>query len=975
VTAPPLPAPLVGRERELAVLRAHLDAAIEGHASLVLVSGEAGIGKTALAEAACREAAERGTLVLIGRCYDLTETPPYGPFVEAFARYPAGDGLPPLPNAFAERGTVGVVASQDALFRQVRDFFIALAAVQPVVLLLDDLHWADPASLDLLRFLARNLATLPLLLIATYRSDELTRRHPLYQILPLLVREAGAERLPVDALEDGAVRALVAERYPLPDGDADRLISYLQGRAEGNALFVGELLRALEEGDTLTRDGDSWRLGDLTDTAVPELLRQVIDSRVGRLERETQRLLSVGAVIGQGVPLAVWAAVAGVDEETLLKAVEQAAQAGLLAEMPDGKTVRFAHALIRETIYEGEMATRRRRLHRRVGEALAAMPHPDPDGVAYHFQQSGDDRAVEWLMEAGQRAQVAYAWATAATRYEGALALMERRGDPAAERGWLLYAISRLRRYADPPGSLRAMEEVLSFAREAGDLALIAIARFEQGLVLNFVGRRQEGVLGLGDGADALDALAPTDFARVAARTDRAEPLLRAARGTWMMHMALVGHLAGVLAYAERWATMDEPPHVAAYQGSAYADGWVGLGIAWAMQGEVERAGGAFRRALETYRAIGHHVLVGASAFNVVRFLALPYRADRPAEDARWVEMAADALRRAEPAMGAGTAEALPAPLDLLHGRWDAPSFARLEVLGLARPDLPSLALSARLARECGERERAWERVRVLLPDGAATEPGDCDLREGLEIQEVAVALSLDAGDMARTKEWLDAHDRWLSWSGAVLGRCEAQMLWARYDRQAGETAKAREHAERALAHAGNPRQPLALLAAHRLLGELDTGAGRHEDAGRHLDASLGLADACEAPYERALTLLAQAELRAAQGDGDAARALLDEMRAICEPLGAKPALARAAALQARFTTAPIAVPSYPAGLSAREVEVLRLVAQGLTNPQVAERLFLSPRTVEQHLRSIYNKLAVSTRAAATRFAVTHGLA
>jgi tetratricopeptide (TPR) repeat protein len=133
-------------------------------------------------------------------------------------------------------------------------------------------------------------------------------------------------------------------------------------------------------------------------------------------------------------------------------------------------------------------------------------------------------------------------------------------------------------------------------------------------------------------------------------------------------------------------------------------------------------------------------------------------------------------------------------------------------------------------------------------------------------------------------------------------GRADGQLVWAEYHRAAGDQEKAFAHAQRALAHATEPRQPLALLAAHRLLGELDTEAGRFADAAIHLDASLALADACAAPYERALTLLAMTEMRTATGETDAARTLLDEVRAICEPLGAKPALARASALTTRLT-------------------------------------------------------------------------
>jgi ATP/maltotriose-dependent transcriptional regulator MalT len=276
------------------------------------------------------------------------------------------------------------------------------------------------------------------------------------------------------------------------------------------------------------------------------------------------------------------------------------------------------------------------------------------------------------------------------------------------------------------------------------------------------------------------------------------------------------------------------------------------------------------------------------------------------------------------------------------------------------------------LAREGTEAARRL--VAAALPEGPGTRWGN-DWFVPVEMtQRLAVAVELAAGDLRRAQEWLTAHDRWLAWAGAVPGQSEGQALWARYHWQTGEMDTARAHAERALAHATEPRQPLALLQAQRLLGQLDTVTGRVDAADSHLQRALDLATRCEAPFEQALTLLALAELRAVTGDTATARQSLHEVRAICEPLSAKPTLARVDALVARLDAASPATPSYPAGLSGREVEVLRLVAQGLTNPQVAERLYLSPRTVEQHLRSIYNKLGVSTRAAATAFAVQHGL-
>jgi tetratricopeptide (TPR) repeat protein len=212
-----------------------------------------------------------------------------------------------------------------------------------------------------------------------------------------------------------------------------------------------------------------------------------------------------------------------------------------------------------------------------------------------------------------------------------------------------------------------------------------------------------------------------------------------------------------------------------------------------------------------------------------------------------------------------------------------------------------TLAVIARLR---GTPDAAWRQVRRELPAGAATEPGTQILLHGLAYLQLAGLLSLDAGDLDGARQWTEAYDRWLAWSEAVQGRSEGQALWAHYHRQVGDLHAAHAHAERALAHAMEPRQPLALLAAHRLLGELDTDAGQFDDASTHLDASLALAIACEAPFERALTLLTMAELRAATGERAAAQALVDEVTAIGETLGAKPMLARANTLGARLAHA-----------------------------------------------------------------------
>ena len=791
------------------------------------------------------------------------------------------------------------------------------------------------------------------------------------------MREAQAERLDLHPLHDDDVRKLLETRYRLTPANTWRVLAYLQERAEGNPFFLGELLRALEENGTLHPAGNGWELGDLRHLRIPPLLRQLIDARLARLGDETHALLGVAAVIGQEVPLALWEVVAGANDGALLAAGEAASGAHLLVATPDGLDVRFAHALVREAVYQGLSPARRRLLHHRVGELLAARSQPDPDAVAMHFQRACDPRAVEWLARAGERAERSSAWLTAAERFQAAADLLAVRGDEENERGWMLSRIAHLCRYAYPARAIARLEAAEWIARDVGDRALAANVVMQRGALSCVTGDFSRGLADFRASVTMRDTLTETERARLEAGGAIGAMYHQhtSAAALWLAHS---GHFEEARSVAERFlAPMRCTLGSAPADSPARASAAYGLALVHAAMGRYDEARRVFTQAHETYLALGDHYVAGMTDLQALICL-LRYWPDDRAECRRLAARAEAAWARASGTLALLSPRFAHAPLMFIEGRW-------VEIRALAPAVQQSsraqwtyvsivFSILATVARHQGETAMAWAIVHEWLPEGYDTPPGTKRYPETLALQEVAAALADEAGDHAVARMWLETHDRWVQWGGSALGRPEGEQGWARYHWRAGDGERAYAHAMQALAYATEPRQPLALLAAHRLLGELDIDAERYDDAERHLAASLALADACAAPYERALTLLALVRLFSATARTDRAQTLLHEVRAICERLGARPALAQADALRDRLTAPALRRSMHPGGLTAREAEVLRSVARGLTNAEIARQLFLSERTVEQHLRAIYSKLGSSSRTAATRFALEHGL-
>jgi DNA-binding SARP family transcriptional activator/predicted ATPase len=489
--------PLVGRRAELAELERALDRSQGGRGAVVLVAGEPGVGKTRLATELVQRAGVRGVAVAWGRCYEGEGAPAFWPWTQVL-RMLIGDR-----DAEALRSMVGPAAAELAhvvpelreafpdsegsategydpekarfrLYETVCRLMAALADRGSLLVVLDDLHWADPASLQLLGFVATQLAGCRVMVVGTYRDTEVDSSHPLGATLAALARH-GATRVALGGLRRVEVGQFVtAATGVAPDSS---LVTRLWDRTDGNPFFVGQLVRLLE-----TRGGDAAMLATELATEVPGGVRDVIRHRVGLLPEDTAQVLKLAAVVGRDFEMDVLARVVGGDEEDVLARVETALRAGLVIEQPEtvGRC-RFVHALVRETLYDELSALRRARLHRRVGEALEDRGRADPLELAHHFWQAqpagAAGKALEHAMRAADHAIAHLAYEQAEEQLRRALELVARLPEGADRsrlelelqtRLWVLLA--PLRGYAHPDvGRVAARARELCW--ELGDYA------------------------------------------------------------------------------------------------------------------------------------------------------------------------------------------------------------------------------------------------------------------------------------------------------------------------------------------------------------------------------------------------------------------------------------------------------------------------------------------------------------------------
>ena len=995
----------VGREAQLGQLRTAFDQADAGEGSLVMVVGEPGIGKTALCEQLADHVAGRGGRTLVGHCYEEGSLSlPYLAFVEVMRSLVLGQEPDRLAQELGtgagliarivpevrERIAVELAPPGDPeedryrLMLAVSDFLRNSAASMPMLVVLEDLHDADRGTLDLLNHLARNLSGSRLLVAGTYRDVEVDRAHPLSAALAELRRVYDFGRLALRGLSPDEVHRMINKM----SGQEVRwsLAEAVHRQTEGNPLFVHEVVRYLaEEGLLERREGELRRAGDEPlASKIPEGLRDVIGKRMSRLSDDCNSILSVASVIGRDFRLDVLERVSDVHEERLHAALQEASSAAVIEQraiLGAGAVFRFAHAFFRQTLYDEMYVPRRIRLHQQVGRALEEVYGERLEGhaaeIAEHFSQSTErtdlTKALSYGKMAASQAMEVFAYGEAARQLEQALKAQEVLEPEGYDtRCDLLLALGDA---LLPLGEPRRVTETI--AEEAYALT----ERLRQDLP-DEVGDRAARVCRL-----ALEALHRAMLARAPMSED------------W-----------------PRWAERLDLHASPGTSDRAYAD--VALARLKLVEGRYEEGVRLVRLALETARGTGDREMLLTAAWQAINVLtttqhwqeAVPLAeefvvgsregvrartvgqigefcgvafcaiADRDNAELAWRQLF-EVADRSKDAFTVLNAMSFRGVLATMDGRleealqYGSDLVAKGEELGM-----PMIGL--------GMSSRASGRAHFYLGStfGSAREASFAG-QPGAGGEFIPILMD-------RLDDWVDQVVGSPSYEtqaslGARLDYILASDTGSHPFVHAGLVAVALE----AAVHLGDAE------AAARLIPVAETGPPGTDPRGvagcnarvvagaRALLGGPGQArdwyqqaiDACTKLRHRpelALTRFELAELLLDHypDEKDEAFGHLDFAIAEFGEMKMQPSLEDALALHERLTAKPAKAPRYPDGLTEREAEVLRLVAMGKTDREIAEAIFIATRTASTHVSNILSKIGAANRTEAASYANRHGL-
>ncbi len=971
--------PFIGRSTELGTLRTLVPRAQGEGRRIVLLGGEPGSGKSRLVREFAAEAAQEGVLVLYGACDAVVRTP-YGPFVEALDRLarvaePAelrealgtggGELTRLIPDLALRVGDLPSPVDADPdterhrLHTAVTGLLTGLTRTRPALLVLEDLHWADSATLMLLRHLARAAGEARALLLATFRDTEAELPEALSETLADLRRPDDVVRLRLGGLSGEEVaefvrRAAGGEHEP----ELGELAQAIHALTQGNAFLVCELWRSLVETGMIELSGGAIRLTQPpAELSSPESVREVVSQRLARLAPETSQLLELAATAGSEFDLDVVRRAAGLAEAELLVALDEGVRSGMIEELPArGLACRFAHELVRRALYDRLSRARQAELHLRVAEALEGSPRPSPRALAdlaHHFSAAapiaGTARAVEYNLLAARAASSALAFDEAAARLSAALELgidgPEERAQTLLELGGASH------RGGKAPDALAAFSAAATIAREIHDPEMLARAAIGYEEACWRPGIADAGATELlEEAADALGAR-PSQL--------RVGLLAGLARALDFQGDHDGGERVRTVAIAIARELDDETGLATVLMRSYWSRGTTSLEGILAMLTEARDLG----------LALGNtEICAEAMAWRTPTFVAL---SDLDSARREIAELLATAERTAQPFMhhvadhyGSAIAfcDGRLAEADalahrshewsrLLTGR-DASGVYGIQMFGIRREQgrLAELAPVIRILAGGEGREGPWRPGLVALL---------AELGMEAEAKRELSTLAAEGLEPFRESLWL-ASLTYLTDACAALGdESAAALLYPELEPLSGANVM--------IGHLVS-----CYGAADRYLGMLAAVLGETERAEEHFEQALELNRRMGATTWVARTAYEYARflLRHDPRGRQRAEPLLGEAAALAERIGMQSLLAGVKALG---SAAPAS--AAPDGLSAREVQILGLVARGLSNREIGASLVISEHTAANHIRSILRKTGCANRTEAASYAHRHGLA